>query len=86
VSFDPARIDALPAGQTAQVTATLIPDGKAIAGDYMANLTARAAEASALAALRVSVETSWIWSWAGICIILVALGGVYYLFRKYGRR
>jgi uncharacterized membrane protein len=86
VSFEPKTIDALPAGQTAQVTATLVPDGKAIAGDYMANLTARAAEASALAALRVSVETSWIWSWAGICIILVALGGVYYLFRKYGRR
>ncbi|HWB91162.1 MAG TPA: NEW3 domain-containing protein [Puia sp.] len=86
VSFDPKKIDDLPPGQTAQVSAILTPDQKAIAGDYMADLRARAAEASAVAPLRVSVETSLLWSWAGILIILVAVGSVYFLFRKYGRR
>lgn len=86
VSFEPKKIENLSAGQSTQVTATITPDDKAIAGDYMANLTAKAAETSALAPLRVSVETSLLWSWAGMLFILLALGSVYFLFRKYGRR
>ncbi|HEY4207519.1 MAG TPA: NEW3 domain-containing protein [Puia sp.] len=86
VNFDPKKIDDLPPGQTAQIAATVTPDQKAIAGDYMANLSARAAGISAIAPLRVSVETSILWSWSGILIILIAAGSVYYLFRKYGRR
>jgi len=86
VSFDPKKIDNLSAGQSAQVAATITPDDKAIVGDYMANLTAKTPEASSLAPLRVSVETSLLWSWAGILIILLAFSSVYFLFRKYGRR
>ncbi len=86
VSFDPKRIEDLSPGQTTQVSATITTDPKAIAGDYMTNLTAKTAETSSVAPLRVSVETSLLWSWSGILIILLALGGVYYLFRKYGRR
>jgi len=86
VSFDPKTIGTLPAGQSTQVAATITPDDKAIVGDYMANLTARTAETSALAPVRISVETSLLWSWAGIQIILLALSGIYLLFRKYGRR
>lgn len=86
VAFDPQKIDDLNAGQSVQVSATITPDSKAIVGDYIANLTAKAAEASALAPLRVSVETSLLWSWAGILIIILALSSVYVLFRKYGRR
>ena len=58
VSFDPKKIDDLPAGQSMQVAATITPDDKAIVGDYMTDLTAKTAETSALAPLRVSVETS----------------------------
>jgi len=86
VSFEPKKIENLSAGQSTQVTATITPDDKAIAGDYMANLTAKAAETSALVPLRVSVEASLLWSWAGILFILLAAGSVYFLFRKYGRR
>lgn len=86
VSFEPQKIDDLPAGQSAEVSATITPDNKAIVGDYMANLTARAAGASALAPLRVSVETSVLWSWTGILIILLGLSSIYLMFRKYGRR
>jgi uncharacterized membrane protein len=86
VRFDPQKIDDLSAGQSVQVAAIITPDSKALVGDYMANLTAKASEASALAPLRVSVETSLLWSWTGILIILLALSSVYFLFRKYGRR
>lgn len=86
VDFDPKTVAELAPGAAAQVIATVRPDDKAIAGDYITNLIARTAETSSTAPLRVSVETSLLWSWSGILIILIALGGVYYLFRKYGRR
>lgn len=86
VVFDPKNVDHLAPGQTAEVFAIIKPDRKAIAGDYMANLMAKTAETSATVPLRVSVETSLLWSWSGILIILLSLGSVYYLFRKFGRR
>ncbi|HWK99034.1 MAG TPA: NEW3 domain-containing protein [Parapedobacter sp.] len=86
VVFQPAKIDVIAPGQHAQVVATIEASGKAVAGDYVANLEARTAEKTASASLRVSVRTPLLWGWLGILIILGALGGVYYLFRKYGRR
>jgi uncharacterized membrane protein len=86
VTFDPKTIDVLPAGKTAQVFATIKADKDAIAGDYDTNLEAKTAETSSKAVFRVSVRTPMLWGWIGILIILVALGSVYYLFRKYGRR
>lgn len=86
VTFDPKQIDALPARKTADVFATIKADKDAIAGDYVTNITAKTTETSSKAQFRVSVRTSFLWGWVGILIILLALGSVYYLFRKYGRR
>jgi uncharacterized membrane protein len=86
VTFDPKKVASLDPGKTAQVYAIIKADRKAIAGDYVTNLEARAPEASSKAAFRVSVETSMLSGWLGILIILGALSSVYYLFRKYGRR
>jgi uncharacterized membrane protein len=86
VIFDPKKIDKLEPGKTAQVFATIKADKKAIAGDYVSNLEAKTAEASSKVSFRVSVETPLIWGWVGIMIIVGVVGGVYYLFRKYGRR
>jgi uncharacterized membrane protein len=86
VSFDPKSIDMLPPGRTAQVFATIKASKDAIAGDYDANLQAKTPETSSKAAFRVSVRTPLLWGWIGMVIILLAIGSVYYLFRKYGRR
>ncbi|EHQ25209.1 COG1470 family protein [Mucilaginibacter paludis] len=86
ISFDPKKLDNLDAGATAQVFAIIKADKHAIAGDYVANLEAKTAAVSSKADLRVSVETSLLSGWLGLLIILLALGSVYYLFRKYGRR
>jgi uncharacterized membrane protein len=86
VVFDPKSIDQLEPGKDAQVFATLKADSKAIAGDYVTNLEAKTPEASSKASFRVSVKTPMLWGWVGILIILGAMGGVYYLFRKFGRR
>ena len=86
VTFDPKTVNSLAPGKSAQVFATIKADKKAIAGDYVAKMHAKTPEASSDASFRVSVKTSLMWGWVGVLIILVALGGVYNLFRKYGRR
>lgn len=86
VVFEPTKIPFLRSGSTDDVFATIKADKKAIAGDYVVNLEAKTPEVSSKASFRVSVETSLLWGWLGIFIILAALGGVYYLIRKYGRR
>ncbi|MGB8489915.1 MAG: NEW3 domain-containing protein [Bacteroidales bacterium] len=86
VTFDPKKIDLIEPGKTAQVTASIKAANKAIAGDYLTNFEARTPEVSSKAQFRISVRTSMLWGWVGILIICSAIGGVYYLFRKYGRR
>lgn len=86
VTFEPQKLEALEPGASARVTATIKADKKAIAGDYMVEMDAKSAEISSKAEMRVTVETSLLSGWLGLFVILLAIGGVYYLFRKYGRR
>lgn len=85
-TFEPATLDSIAPGQEAHVQATIKADKKALAGDYVVNVTAAAPEKSADAQLRVAVKTSALWGWVGILIIIAVAAGIYYLFRKYGRR
>lgn len=86
VTFDPAKVNVLAAGSSTTVVATMKASRKAIPGDYITKMTASAPEATSTAEFRVTVKTSILWGWLGILIIAAVLGGVYYLFRKYGRR
>ncbi|MDR9855346.1 NEW3 domain-containing protein [Paenibacillus sp. VCA1] len=86
VTFNPKTIDKLAAGKSTTVEAKLTSSDKAIAGDYVTDMTAQASEASSTATFRVAVKGSVLWGWIGVLIILVILGGIYVLIRKYGRR
>jgi uncharacterized membrane protein len=86
VQFDPKKIDVIMPGKDARVYATIKADKKAIPGDYVVNMEAKTPEVTSKAAFRVAVKTSMLWGWVGVLIIAGAIGGVYYLFRKYGRR
>jgi uncharacterized membrane protein len=86
VTFDPKKVDKLQPGKVAQVFATIKADRKAIAGDYVTTIESKTPEVSSKISFRISVETPMLWGWVGVLIIIVALGSVYYLFRKYGRR
>jgi uncharacterized membrane protein len=86
VTFNPLKVDRLPAGASSRIYATIKADKKAIPGDYVTNIEAKTPEVSSKASFRISVETPMLWGWIGVLIIFVALGSVYYLFRKYGRR
>lgn len=86
LSFEPKTIAALQPGEQTTVTAKLKASNKALAGDYVVSLAARSSAKNADAAIRMTVETSVLWGWVGVLIIAAVLGGVYALFRKYGRR
>ncbi len=86
VNFDPKEIESIDPGQAATVTATVKAADKAIPGDYVLNMEAKTPEVSTKGAYRVTVKTPIITGWLGILIILGVIGGVGYLFRKYGRR
>jgi len=86
VSFDPAKLERLEPGANAQVFATIKADKKAIAGDYVTNIEAKTTETSSKATFRISVKTPMLLGWIGILVILAAIGSVWYLFKKYGRR
>ncbi|HEX5171127.1 MAG TPA: NEW3 domain-containing protein [Cyclobacteriaceae bacterium] len=86
VVFDPRQIERLDPGKSEEIFATIKADKKAIAGDYVTNLEARTPEVSSKTTFRVSVKTSMLYGWIGVLIIGGAIGGVYSLFRKYGRR
>lgn len=85
-TFNPSTLTQLAPGKDTEVIATLNVPDKTIAGDYVTNFTVRNNNASSDATFRMTVKTSVLTGWLGMLVILVALGAVYYLIRKYGRR
>jgi uncharacterized membrane protein len=86
VTFEPVKIEKMAPGKTETVYATITADKKAIPGDYVTKITAKTPEVNSDISFRVSVKTPILMGWLGILIIVLALGGVFFLFRKFGRR
>lgn len=86
ITFDPKKIEKVMPGQTEKVYATIKADKKAIPGDYVTVIDAKTLEANSTISFRISVKTPILMGWLGIFIIIAAFSGVFYLFRKFGRR
>jgi uncharacterized membrane protein len=85
-TFEPSKVERLDPGKTVEIKATLNVPDKTIAGDYITTFTVKNNYANADTTFRMTVKTSLLSGWLGILVILLALGIVYYLIRKYGRR
>lgn len=85
-SFEPAKITSLEPGKSQELKARLKVPDKTIAGDYAATFTASNPNGNSPAVFRIIVKTSLLSGWIGIVVILLSVGLVYYLIRKYGRR
>jgi len=85
VAFEPETVT-VPANGDAQVTAHLTPSGNAIAGDYVTTFKASSDLATANAEMRVTIETSLLWGAVGVGLIALVLAGLWWTFRRYGRR
>ncbi|HET7676219.1 MAG TPA: NEW3 domain-containing protein [Candidatus Limnocylindrales bacterium] len=88
VTFAPETVEQIAPGETAEVKATIVPSGQAVAGDYVVTINGRAAEASATDSveIRTTVETSPLWGLVGLLLIGGVLLGLGWVFRRYGRR
>lgn len=85
-NLDNNVIPSIPAGSTTEVIAHVKPDSKAITGDYVNTFTAKCDQTQSGADFRVSVKTGTVWGVVAVVIILCVIGGLGYVFRKYGRR
>lgn len=87
VEFDTPTIETLAAGQTINVIAHVTPSGNAIAGDYQITVRVTTKEAKTDSSdIRFTVETSIVGALLGLVLILAAIGGLWWVFRTYGRR
>ncbi|WP_353720239.1 NEW3 domain-containing protein [Dyadobacter sp. 676] len=86
VTFQPSKVERIDPAGSVDITATVRVPDKTIAGDYVSTFTARNQNTSANASFRIMVKTSLLSGWFGILVILLAVGLVYQLIRKYGRR
>lgn len=86
VSFEKEQIASIKPGDKASVIATIHAPDDAIAGDYVTVFKAETPAVSSDAVFRVSVKTSMVWGLFGLAIIIAVIGGLYYIFKKYGRR
>jgi uncharacterized membrane protein len=86
VTFDKEAIEPIAPGDTGIITATITPSGEAVSGDYVVTFNAASDDADGSVQIRYTVETSPIWAIVGIGVIVAIVGGLFYVFRTYGRR
>jgi uncharacterized membrane protein len=85
-SFSPTSVASIQPGSAASVTATLKPSSDALAGDYDVTFTASAGTASANVDIRTTVQTSPLWGFIGLALIVLVIIGLGWVFRRFGRR
>jgi uncharacterized membrane protein len=87
VTFDTPTIASIAPNQTATVTATIVPSGDAIAGDYQLTFNATSdQQATATQMVRFTVNTSLQWAIIGGALIVLVFVGLWWVFKRYGRR
>ncbi len=86
IAFDLETVASIGVGQTGTVVATITPTSDAVAGDYVVTIRGTTEETSGNVQIRVRVETSGFWWIVGVGLILATFGGLYWVFRTYGRR
>lgn len=86
VTFEPSEIASVAPGQAAAATARIVPSPNAVAGDYVVILRASGEGVEESLEIRVTVETSPLWGAVGLALIALTLGGMVWVFRRYGRR
>jgi uncharacterized repeat protein (TIGR01451 family) len=87
VTFAPESVPQLaPGGEPTEVVATINASGSAIAGDYQLTVNANSDNADQTIEVRTTVETSPVWGFVGIALIVAVGAGLVWVFRQYGRR
>jgi uncharacterized membrane protein len=86
VTFDPPTVDSIPAGGEVTTKASIVPNPDAIAGDYLITFRGSNDQITSTTEIRVTIETSPLWLIVGFALIVIVLGGLLWVFQRYGRR
>lgn len=86
VAFDQASLATLDPNTPVTVTAKITPSSDAITGDYMLTFKASGDQANTSQDFRFTVETGIEWLLVGLGLIVLVGLGVWWVFRRYGRR
>jgi uncharacterized repeat protein (TIGR01451 family) len=87
ITYEPESVAAIAPGEFGTITARIQPSGDAIAGDYSITFRAGSEEADDdTADVRFTVETSILGGLIALGLIALVVGGLYWVFRRYGRR
>ena len=86
VDFTPENIDIIEPGDLKQVEVTITPYEEALVGDYSIGVNVEGEKASKIIEFRTTVKASAAWGWIGIGIIVAVIGGLFCIFRWFGRR
>jgi uncharacterized membrane protein len=86
VTFEPEEPAPIAPGESAEITAVIVPADDAITGDYALGLTAEADGRESAVEIRFQVRTPVGWGLVGVAVIAAAIVGLLLVFRRYGRR
>jgi len=86
VNFRPDKIDSLNPGEVREVKMEITAPDRAVAGDYMLNVTTNSPDVSKSIDFRVTVSTPTIWGWIGAFIVALVVLGLAAVFIRLGRR
>ena len=85
-TFAPTSIATIQPGASDTVVATVKPSSDALAGDYDVTFTATGGSATSNVDIRTTVQTSPLWGFIGIALIVLVILALGWVFRRYGRR
>ncbi|MBI2986863.1 MAG: hypothetical protein HYY45_08850 [Deltaproteobacteria bacterium] len=88
IDFKPDKIDAVNPGKEniREVTMEITAPPRAIAGDYLIQLTTSSPDTSKSFDFRVTVSTPTLWGWIGALIVAAVVIGLGVVFVRLGRR
>jgi uncharacterized membrane protein len=88
VSFNPDKIESLEVLDAKTIDVNIKPQSNTASGDYMLSLrvTGEGITSAVNMDVRVIVETSTIWGWVGVIIIIIVIIGLFTIFMRFGRR
>jgi len=86
IDFDQPTIATVNPNTPVTVTAKITPSSDAITGDYQITFRATGDQANASQDFRFTVETGIEWLLIGLGLIVLVFIGVWWVFRRYGRR
>lgn len=85
-TVDPATVASLEPGERATVHVTVVPPADIVAGEYKVIALTKSDQAEGEDELRIVVKEQSYIALLGLLVMVAVAAGLWYIFRKYGRR